>query len=1484
MPGPIASAFVDIIARLQLDTDNDLERGLRQSVRRIERDLDRLEGAARQAGRAVARQLSDVRVDLNVREALSDLARVDNAAEAVTAELHNLRGLDVGLDSARATRSINALEDRVSKLARAVQLIDDEEVDLDVATARRQLEALDQAAERLVQEVARLSGRRVDVDFGDAASELQRLQEAVGEALRDLARLDQTRVRVNIEDLEVDQLQRKIERLDAEAVDIRVDTSGLQAAGRQIDRVQNQAGDFSRAFRRILAFGAIRSVASAVSNLFQAGVRAAGAIQLVEVSLNRFFAQSRDLGQTAGEFFGNLRKLALETPFEFKGLAETSRRILAMGVDADDAVSIMTELSDAVAAVGGGQAEIDGVVRALSQLSSKGKVDLQDFRQISENLPSLSRQMQIQGVIDELNDLRPGLDATVADFEDLRKSGLITGKVLRDGIVRAIGEIPGVAGAARAASRTLQGALSNLADFATQEFSRAFQGLGGIIADELNAAFGSVTEGDALTPLAEAMRDIIESFGRAGETNLPLVLDAIVDTAPEISALVEAVSDLVAEALPALSNLSTGGLTALTGLAVLAEQVLSIFGALPDGIQRVVGGFVTLAAVIPGAGEKLAAGFGALARTLFTVVDAQRAVALNAAIMQGALTAGVLVAVQLLTTAMAKSAERNREFKESIGDATRSLEEFETFGEGALDFINKFRVAGEGVNIGNLEGFLDGLTTGKIERAFGATTEQVAGLVEELARVGGASNVAGTDRYTKALEAAGFSLADMDAAGLDAAESVVALSDQLAAATEVAFDAALSSKEFAFVSDKTAASLKRAAEDSGDYAGAMEKLEAANQRGAKVEVASAKARGATTEEINAAIAANTDFVTGTVDYVGALQDINEELAKQETLFQGMQERYRGFNETFNQLVSSAGAADLGAQFIGFALAIDEAALSGDELNAIANELGTTLGQALSGDELGKLVEVFVGRVGELRTSLESVVPSIEDLQFEADNFSLHEFLDELGRIADARFNVVENINRLLDEFGGLGTQVLNALLNSGLNKDQFAIVIEEAIAGGESKLAEIAFRFGAVTGPQVQALAERLAAEGFTPEGIEEALGVDAFAGALDGLEAQVARVAPLTVDVGREVALLRQSFGSSPLGPGQEGLLNAAAAATGAGTARVELPEIDVEGAVSDAEKAGKRIGTALGNSVKESSRISFQGVSRQARASVDDVLDGVLDLLRGFGENAEEAMGDSGKAAVFAFGSTFDGLSDTARSELEQTAALVRIYSLILQIQSAVAGRQSTLAFAAGLQLPETVANELKEAVAALAAPSFRNSAFVAGNALGFDLGRGIAAGITASIALSLAAIIRLIAITLGAAEVFAGISSPSKLFTTLGEQMGAGVSVGLRNSLPDVQRAAAEVASVAQAAAGGRLPVSALLGVGSGLSGSQSALSAVRPLGIGAPGRTERAPASSQPAASVTAGVVHNHQWNVVAPTDDLEALALRVAARLEQRIQR
>lgn len=85
--------------------------------------------------------------------------------------------------------------------------------------------------------------------------------------------------------------------------------------------------------------------------------------------------------EKAAEIIERLREMGSETPFETKDLAETTQLLMNYGVSADRVIDVMSMLGD----VSQGNAEkMKGIAMAYGQMSSAGKVYLEDVKQMIE--------------------------------------------------------------------------------------------------------------------------------------------------------------------------------------------------------------------------------------------------------------------------------------------------------------------------------------------------------------------------------------------------------------------------------------------------------------------------------------------------------------------------------------------------------------------------------------------------------------------------------------------------------------------------------------------------------------------------------------------------------------------------------------------------------------------------------------------------------------------------------------------------------------------------------------------------------------------------------------------------------------------------------------------------------------------------------------------------------------------------------------------
>lgn len=150
----------------------------------------------------------------------------------------------------------------------------------------------------------------------------------------------------------------------------------MDGASKKIERLEKTALNASTA----IAVGlAAATAAAGVGGV--AAIKLAAQWEQAEIAFSTLLRS----GEEAKDFLVEMERFAAVTPFELPGIMDASRKLLAFGWNAEAIIPTMTAVGDAVAALGGGEAEISSVVRALGQMRAKGAVAAQEMtRQLAE--------------------------------------------------------------------------------------------------------------------------------------------------------------------------------------------------------------------------------------------------------------------------------------------------------------------------------------------------------------------------------------------------------------------------------------------------------------------------------------------------------------------------------------------------------------------------------------------------------------------------------------------------------------------------------------------------------------------------------------------------------------------------------------------------------------------------------------------------------------------------------------------------------------------------------------------------------------------------------------------------------------------------------------------------------------------------------------------------------------------------------------------
>lgn len=316
----------------------------------------------------------------------------------------------------------------------------------------------------------------------------------------------------------------------------------------------------------LLAAGVAAGVALGGITAF--GLKSAASLEQSQVA----FTSLLHSGEAATQFLGELQQFAAATPFEFSDVVPAAQRLLvlagALGQTKDAVVPLLTTIGDLVSVTGGSAENINSVVRALSQMASKGKISQEEIMQLAEALPGFNANAAIAS----------SLGLSVADTLDKISAGGVDATTGINALLKGMQEFPGAAGAMAMQAQTLTGVFSTFKDTLGIALTNAFQP----VIPEIKASLAELTPilGSAIGQLAPslggALSAILPILGKLIQAIVPIlmplldalgpVLDAI---APSLVPLGEALGELVVALAPILPVLAEF-------IAVLAELAIPV--------------------------------------------------------------------------------------------------------------------------------------------------------------------------------------------------------------------------------------------------------------------------------------------------------------------------------------------------------------------------------------------------------------------------------------------------------------------------------------------------------------------------------------------------------------------------------------------------------------------------------------------------------------------------------------------------------------------------------------------------------------------------------------------------------------------------------------------------------------------------------------------------------------------------------------------
>lgn len=216
-------------------------------------------------------------------------------------------------------------------------------------------------------------------------------------------------------------------------------------------------GSFVSHLGRIAALVAGAFAAAGIAKAVEEAFSTTAKFETTQVAFEGLLGSADEAKRRLAE----LQDFAAATPFEFPELAEASKKLLAVGYDADQIIPIMGTLGDAAAAVGAKGYDINLVVRALGQIKGKGRVMREEINQIAEALPGFN---PMKALAEQTGISLQALEDNISKPGGLLKAFGITGDQAADLIIKGMTGIRGASGAMDRQMKTVSGTISTLKD------------------------------------------------------------------------------------------------------------------------------------------------------------------------------------------------------------------------------------------------------------------------------------------------------------------------------------------------------------------------------------------------------------------------------------------------------------------------------------------------------------------------------------------------------------------------------------------------------------------------------------------------------------------------------------------------------------------------------------------------------------------------------------------------------------------------------------------------------------------------------------------------------------------------------------------------------------------------------------------------------------------------------------------------------------
>lgn len=371
-----------------------------------------------------------------------------------------------------------------------------------------------------------------------------------------------------------------------------------------------------------VAVAAVGAVTAALGAGVVAGVKYNASIESYQTS----FEVMTGSAEKAAEVIDKLKKVGAETPFELPDLADTTQLLMNYGFSADEAMDKMMMLGD----ISQGSAEkMSRIATAYGQMSSAGKVSLEDVKQM------------IEAGFNPLQEISESTGESMASLYDRISKGTISVEEITASMQRATSEGGKYFQSMEKQSQTFSGLISTLKDNAQQLLGEVVKPISdGLTESLLPAAISAIeqlTQGfeeNGVAGMIQAAGNIVNGLFTGMTENAPMLISTGMELLNQfLLGIATGVPALITKGFEIVTQLALGILQNLPqlitqGAAVITNFVNGLLSSLPSVLQsgvqmilRLVDGIINnLPSIVSAAAQAIARFIASIASNLPQII------------------------------------------------------------------------------------------------------------------------------------------------------------------------------------------------------------------------------------------------------------------------------------------------------------------------------------------------------------------------------------------------------------------------------------------------------------------------------------------------------------------------------------------------------------------------------------------------------------------------------------------------------------------------------------------------------------------------------------------------------------------------------------------------------------------------------------------------------------------------------------------------